>query len=102
MWFSHEKKARRDDEPCKRSSFRSYWLFTRVAAPEFETQRGRMRYYLAAFEFIPNPTGQPLDDRSFAESALRQYAAQDFNALPWVLGASVALVLFIAWRMSGR
>jgi hypothetical protein len=61
-----------------------------------------MIYYPAGFDFIPNPTGKPLDDQDFLASALSQAQQHDFNAWPWMVAAGIAVLLFVGWRLSGK
>lgn len=55
----------------------------------------------ASFKFIPNPTGAPLDDKSFVSSALEQQKERDAeDHAPFglfLIIAAVAIIL-IAWR----
>lgn len=56
----------------------------------------------ASFKFIPNPTGAPLDDKSFVSSALAQQKQRDADGYTpfglFLIIAAVAIIL-IAWRM---
>lgn len=61
-----------------------------------------MIYYAAGFDFLPNTTGNPLDDQSFIASALGQAQQQSFSATPWIIAAVIAVLIFVGWRLSSK
>jgi hypothetical protein len=58
---------------------------------------------IASFDFIPNPAGTPLDDRTFQSSAMAQQREREIDAqylllAPLVLAIVVLLVLVRRFR----
>ncbi|MEN3145682.1 hypothetical protein ABCW43_00045 [Neorhizobium sp. IRAMC:178] len=63
-----------------------------------------MNHMIASFDFIPNPVGTPLDDRTFQSSAMAQQREREIDGqyvlmVPLLLAV---LALFLLVRRFGR
>lgn len=64
-----------------------------------------MNHTIASFDFIPNPTGPLLDDKSFVSSALAQQRERDAEGhvlLGLLLVVAVLAIVLVAWRLRTR